>query len=80
MRNSKKKAAFIVFLILVLLTIVGFGIYYYISSTANNYTYAEKRWINDNSNSSIEVFVEPSLPVFSDNGSGVFYDFIKALK
>ena len=77
----KKKKSFLIALAVIIVLVVGFfGILYYIASTVNNYTYAEKKWINENSNTAIDIYVEPSLPVFSDNGSGVYYDYINALK
>ena len=66
----KKKKSFLIALAVIIVLVVGFfGILYYIASTVNNYTYAEKKWINENSNTAIDIYVEPSLPVFSDNGS-----------
>ena len=80
MRNKKKKNIIIVFLIIVAIVLIFFGALYYITSTVNNFTYTEKKWINDNTSTAIDVYVEPSLPVFSINGSGVYYDYINALK
>ena len=80
MRSKKKKSIIIVFIVAVALVLAFFGILYYITSTVNNYTYTEKKWISDHSNTAIDVYVEPSLPVFSDNGKGVYYDYINALK
>ena len=80
MRNKKKKTLLIVFFIIVLIVVLFFGILYYISVTVNNYSYQEKNWINDNLNKSIDVYVDPTLPVFSSSGKGVFYDYLTALK
>lgn len=81
MKNSKKrKGTIIVFSIIILLIVGFFGTLYYITSTVNNYDYSEKKWINSNSNNAIDVYVDPELPVFAYSGSGVFYDYINALK
>ena len=80
MRGKKKKSIVIVFAIVVLVVLIFFGALYYITSTVNNYSYAEKKWINDNSSKAIDLYVEPSLPVFSSNGSGVYFDYLNALK
>ena len=78
--RGKKKSIAIVFIIIVLIVLAFFGVLYYITSTVNNYSYNEKKWINDNSSTSLDMYVEPGLPVFSYNGSGVYYDYINALK
>ncbi len=76
--RGKKKSIAIVFIIIVLIVLAFFGVLYYITSTVNNYSYNEKKWINDNSSTSLDMYVEPGLPVFSYNGSGVYYDYISA--
>ena len=80
MKTKKKKSIYIAFSVVLLLVLIFFGTLYYITSTVNNYSYGEKKWINENTNKSMDVYIEPSLPVFSDNGSGVYYDYINALK
>ena len=80
MKTKKKKSIYIAFSVILLLVLIFFGTLYYITSTVNNYSYGEKKWINENTNKSMDVYIEPSLPVFSDNGSGVYYDYINALK
>ena len=78
--NKKKKTTIIVFAVIIFIVFAFFGTLYYITSTVNNYTFAEKKWINENVSKSLDVYVEPNLPIFSSNGSGVFNDYIKALK
>lgn len=78
--NKKKKTRIIVFAVIIFIVFAFFGTLYYITSTVNNYTFAEKKWINENVSKSLDVYVEPNLPIFSSNGSGVFNDYIKALK
>ena len=78
--NKKKKTTIIVFAVIIFIVFAFFGTLYYITSTVNNYTFAEKKWINENLSKSLDVYVEPNLPIFSSNGSGVFNDYIKALK
>ncbi len=80
MKNRNKKTIIIVFSLILLFIIGFFGTLYYLTSTVNNYSYAEKKWINSNSSTAIDIYVEQSLPVFSSEGRGVFYDYIKALK
>ena len=80
MKKIKRKNIIIAFIVILVLVLGFFGTLYYITSTVNNYSYAEKKWINDNSNTVIDIYVEQNLPVFSANGNGVFYDYISALK
>ena len=80
MKIKKKRNIIIIFSIIILVIVAFFGTLYYITSTVNSYSYAEKRWINENSNKTIDVYVEPELPVFSSDGTGVFFDYINALK
>ena len=78
--RKKKKSIIIVFIIILAIVIIFFGALYYITSTVNNYSYNEKKWINDNASTALDIYVEPDLPVFSDNGNGVYYDYINALR
>ena len=80
MKNKKKKTLLIVFFSILGVILLFFGVLYYISSTVNNYSYNEKNWINSNSNKSIDIYVDPTLPVFASGGKGVYYDYLSALK
>lgn len=79
-KNNKKKSLIIVFFIIILIIFAFFGVLYYISSSVNNYSYSEKKWINSNISKSIDIYIEPNLPVFSNGGKGIFNDFVNALK
>ena len=78
--NKKKKNIIIIFLVIVLLVSAFLGTLYYITSTVNNYSYTEKKWISENTDTTFDVYVEPSLPIFSNNGKGVYYEYLNALK
>ena len=81
MKNNKKKTTIYLIISIVLVIVLVFALaIYYITSTVNNYSYSEKNWISENSQTAIDIYVEPNLPIFSDNGEGVFYDYVKALK
>ena len=80
MKRKNKKTVIIVFCIIVALVLGFFGTLYYITSTINNYSYEEKDWINANTDKSIDIYVEPNLPVFTSSGKGVYYDYLSALK
>ena len=82
MKNNKKKKKniIIVFAIIIVLVSGFLGTLYYITSTVNNYSYSEKKWISENTDTTYDVYVEPSLPIFSNNGKGVYYEYLNALK
>ena len=80
MKNRKKKTMLIVFSMILLFIFGFFGTLYYLTSTENSYSFAEKRWINENNSKTFEIYVEPGLPVFSKDGQGVFYEYLKVLK
>lgn len=77
-KRKKKKTLIIITVSLVLIALCFFGALYYIASTVNNYSYIEKKWITENINNKIDIYVEKSLPIYSLNGKGVFYDFLDA--
>lgn len=79
--NKKKKKSIIIVFAIIIILISGFlGTLYYITSTVNNYSYSEKKWISENTDTTYDVYVEPSLPIFSNNGKGVYYEYLNALK
>lgn len=78
--KNKKKNIIIVFAIIIILVSGFLGTLYYITSTVNNYSYSEKKWISENTDTTYDVYVEPSLPIFSNNGKGVYYEYLNALK
>ena len=81
MKNkSNKKTVLIVFSIILAVILAFFGALYILTSTANNYSFAEKKWINDNSSQTFDIYVEPYLPVFSSEGKGIYHEYLRALK
>ena len=79
--NKKKKKNIIIVFVIIIILVSGFlGTLYYITSTVNNYSYSEKKWISENTDTTYDVYVEPSLPIFSNNGKGVYYEYLNALK
>ena len=78
--NKKKKNIIIAFIVIIVLVSTFLGTLYYITSTVNNYSYSEKKWISENTDTTFDVYVEPSLPIFTNNGKGVYYEYLNALK
>lgn len=80
MKTKKKKNIIIAISIIIILTIAFFATLYYLSSTVNKYSYSEKKWLNTNRDVLLDVYIEPNMPVFSNDGHGVYYDYLNALK
>jgi len=80
MKRKTKRNIIIACIVIVVLIIGFFGTLYYVTSTVNNYSYSEKTWINENEKNTIDIYIEPSLPIFAYNGVGVYYDYINSLK
>ena len=78
--KKKNKKLLIGLSVITLLIVLFVGTLYYITSTVNNYSYTEKKWINDNTDTSFDIYVEKSLPIFSNDGKGVYYDYLTDLK
>lgn len=78
-KNQKDKLIWIIVCSIFLLGLITYGVLYFLQ---NNYGYshAEKKWISDNVNEVIDIYVQSDLPVFSSNGTGVFYDYLSALE
>ena len=78
-KNNRKKYFLITGLVLILLVLL-FGILYYVNNSKNNYSFAEKNWINSNVDNIKNVNVQSDLPIFSENGEGVFYDYLREME
>lgn len=78
-KNKNKKLRYILILLLIVV-LVFIGTMYFIINKSNSYSFSEKKWINDQLNTSVDVEVETDLPIFSLNGEGVFYDYIRSLE
>ena len=78
MKNKKK----LVVVILLLIFICGVGCYFYFFKTDQKTTLtpSEKNWIEKNKNSLIDLYIQNDIPVLSDNGDGLVFDFLKDLE
>lgn len=77
--KKNKKYFLIGGLVLVLIVLI-LCLLMYLNSRKNGYSFSEKSFINSNLNNVIDVSVEGSLPIFSNSGVGVFYDFINFME
>lgn len=75
-----KKKYFLIGGLITLLVIVVIGILIYVNNSKTNYSFSEKSFINSNVNNVIDVSIEGTLPIFSSNGNGVFYDFLNDME
>ena len=81
MKNKKNKSwlviGFVVLLIAILIMLI-------VSSKNNkvntNLNLSEKRWIEENKKNVINASIANSIPIFSNNGEGIFFDFIKVME
>ena len=75
--NKKTGILLIVLLVIILIALINF------SSRNNKDTkldLAEKKWIENNKEDVINVSIANNIPVFSDDGEGVFFDYVDKLK
>lgn len=77
--KKNKKYFLIGGLVLVLIVLI-LCLLLYLNSRKNGYSFSEKSFINSNLNNVIDVSVEGSLPIFSNSGVGVFYDFVNFME
>lgn len=76
-KNNKNIFIILGFVLIIILGILSYNLFF---KSNNNYSYSEKKWISDNNNKVIDLFVNNELPIFSFAGTGVYYDFITALE
>lgn len=77
-KNTKNKIILITIGVIVL-ALVAYIIIYLIKND-KSYTHTQKKWISENANNVVDVYVDNTLPVFSNSGNGVFYDYLSALE
>lgn len=77
MRKKKNNKIIIICSVIVLLICAAIGAYLLLNKENNAYSYNEKKWISENGNKVIDLYVNNELPVFSYGGEGVYYEFIE---
>ena len=77
MKNKKK----VILLIIGIALVVFVGLYVIINYTEPNILNSQdKKWIADNGGKIIDIDVINDIPVYSNNGSGVIFDFLSFMK
>ena len=78
MKKHKKKIILGVIVLILVITI--FLVVYNIFKDKNSLNVIERTWLNNNKSSIITVNIQNNLNVFSNNGEGVYYDFLKDIE
>ena len=79
MKKNTKNKIILISIGIVLLALVTYFIVYLVKND-KSYTHAQKKWISENASNVIDIYVDNTLPVFSNSGNGVFYDYLAALE
>ncbi len=77
---KKKKKKIILSVIGLIILLVGLTIFLNYINDENRLSSAEKRWINNNINNVNNIYVSKDSNIFSNNGTGVYYDFLNDLQ
>ena len=75
--NNKKRNLFITIAVVVGV-LVGSGIFFILNYSPSNTSLSivEKKWITDNTNKIIDVYVYNDMPIYGYNGVGVTFDYL----
>ena len=78
---NKKKVIIITLIVTVFLAITG-SLWYYLTKEDNktSLTLIEKQWIEKNKNQIYDFGLPINIPMFTSNGSGIIFDFLKDLE
>ncbi len=81
-RNSLKIITLIIFIsILVTISAITYRVFNPLENNESlNLSLFEKRWIEENKNTMIDIAILNNLPVFGDSGKGIFFSFLEELK
>ena len=78
---NKKRIGIIIWIVIVFL-LAGFGFYFFFikQDQKSTLTIVDKKWIEDNKNNVIDVGIVNDVPVFSYEGSGVFFSLLQSIE
>lgn len=78
---NKKKVIIVTLIVTVFLAITG-SLWYYLTKEDNktSLTLIEKQWIEKNKNRIYDFGLPINIPMFTSNGSGIIFDFLKDLE
>ena len=72
----KKKFLIIIPILVVVIVFIGVFIYYNREDAKTSLTVNEKRWVEDNDTTMIDINVVNDYPLYGLNGEGVFFNFL----
>ena len=72
----KKKALIILPLLVVVIVFIGVYIYYNREDARSSLTVNEKKWVEENDTTMIDINVVNDYPLYGLNGEGVFFNFL----
>ena len=73
----KKKALIILPLLVVVIVFIGVYIYYNREDARSSLTVNEKKWVEENDTTMIDINVVNDYPLYGLNGEGVFFNFLE---
>ena len=79
MKKNTKNKIILISIGVVVLALIAYMVIYLVKND-KSYTHAQKKWISENANNVVDIYVDNALPVFSNSGNGVFYDYLSALE
>lgn len=77
---NNKKTKIIIILIILLISV--FGLIWFLTKedAQTSLNVVEKKWIENNKNKLIDISAPDEIPVISNNGRGIFFDFLNSLE
>lgn len=77
----KASRLFVIIVTVVLFGSIAGGVYYVVNhKDQNNLTIVEKEWIEKNKNQLQDFSIANAIPIFSNTGTGVIFDFLEKLE
>ena len=79
-KQVNKKKIIIITLIVLILGSISLAHFFTKEDKETSLTVSDKKWIEDNRNSVIDFSALNGIPVISDNGNGLIFDFLTSLE
>lgn len=75
--DKKKRNVIITLLVIVLLIVAGISVFFFnYSEDDTSLSILEKKWLTDQANKVVDVYVYNDVPIYGYNGSGIIFDFL----
>ena len=76
MKMKKNKKFFIIIGVIAIVLILGIILWIRANNNSNELSLSEKKWIEDNKNSMIDIYIMNDLPIFTESEDDVFLSFL----